>query len=381
MQDRLLRPKIQPALEVTVNCHTALMYLRQPQKTRSIWIDAICIDQSNLQERNQQVRIMGDIYAAASSVVTFLGESDRQSRLLFQYLTLVDALRRFGISESNTPMPGSSNITNLANLFRRPWFSRIWVIQEAYSAANLVFMCGAQFATLSAIRFCLYNGAMNTSVVYDHPLALRVAQNYQWIWMDGCSTSVQKLVIFLAGTGRCSASDPRDRVLALIPLVGPESHNLKEIVDYTKSTEEIFEGFSLTLIDDIGLLMAVLCRHPHSRDMPSWMIDFNVNTTWNHLYNTSFLFPFLQNWLRQEFDVVQSSNACNSSSRCLVVKGFRYGQVDELGPTMNLQADGQEAREPLMNEIYATMDAMLDGETPLYWPIRIVEGYFAPLVS
>ncbi len=71
-------------LEVTENCYNALQRLREvgakaggsAQDLEFCWIDAICIDQSNLDERAAQVVIMADIYASARLVVIWLGEID-----------------------------------------------------------------------------------------------------------------------------------------------------------------------------------------------------------------------------------------------------------------------------------------------------------------
>jgi hypothetical protein len=60
-------------LDVTINCALALQYLRHKDQTRTLWIDAICIDQTNMAERNQQVRIMGDVYEMAQRVLVWLG--------------------------------------------------------------------------------------------------------------------------------------------------------------------------------------------------------------------------------------------------------------------------------------------------------------------
>jgi hypothetical protein len=56
-------------LSVGKNLAVALRTLSSVDKLRTLWIDAICIDQSNAAERNHQVRFMKDIYTRASSVV------------------------------------------------------------------------------------------------------------------------------------------------------------------------------------------------------------------------------------------------------------------------------------------------------------------------
>lgn len=66
-------------LLVTPNCHDALRRLRHRFRVRTLWVDAICIDQRksdiSTKERLHQVARMGDIYEKASRVVIWLGSS------------------------------------------------------------------------------------------------------------------------------------------------------------------------------------------------------------------------------------------------------------------------------------------------------------------
>ncbi|KAH9235121.1 hypothetical protein K456DRAFT_35224 [Colletotrichum gloeosporioides 23] len=61
-------------LEIGPNLESALRHLRQPFETRTIWCDAICINQNDVEERGLQVRGMGDIYRHAKRVVVWLGQ-------------------------------------------------------------------------------------------------------------------------------------------------------------------------------------------------------------------------------------------------------------------------------------------------------------------
>ncbi|KAF5640054.1 uncharacterized protein FTJAE_4601 [Fusarium tjaetaba] len=63
-------------LQVTQNLKDALTYLRHDSKPRPLWIDAICINQSDVDERSSQVRLMGRIYSSASCVISWLGLED-----------------------------------------------------------------------------------------------------------------------------------------------------------------------------------------------------------------------------------------------------------------------------------------------------------------
>jgi hypothetical protein len=78
-------------LYITANCYTALHHLRHQHKARTLWIDSICINQSDISERNAQVQIIEGIFTAARRVIVFLGESNYGSRFLFQHLTKADS--------------------------------------------------------------------------------------------------------------------------------------------------------------------------------------------------------------------------------------------------------------------------------------------------
>lgn len=80
-------------LFVTLNCYNALVHLRQSFRRRTLWIDAICIDQKgdNAKERNHQVQRMGQIYRDASCVIVWLGLAGPDLPMLFRCLKLWDS--------------------------------------------------------------------------------------------------------------------------------------------------------------------------------------------------------------------------------------------------------------------------------------------------
>ena len=73
-------------LGVATNLYVALQYLRSETKPRVLWIDAICINQTDLPERGQQVRIMDSIYRGAECVLAWLGERNESSDAAFHPL-------------------------------------------------------------------------------------------------------------------------------------------------------------------------------------------------------------------------------------------------------------------------------------------------------
>jgi Heterokaryon incompatibility protein (HET) len=71
-------------LLVTRTCDAALRTLRNRWTPRFLWIDSICINQVSIQERSQQVKLMGSIYSMASRVVVWLGERNPRRDLILK---------------------------------------------------------------------------------------------------------------------------------------------------------------------------------------------------------------------------------------------------------------------------------------------------------
>ena len=79
------------AFGIGTNLDAALRHLRSEEEGRTLWVDALCIDQGNLRERNQQVNRMRDIYAGAERSVIWMGEEGDGSE---RVLDAVDAMSR-----------------------------------------------------------------------------------------------------------------------------------------------------------------------------------------------------------------------------------------------------------------------------------------------
>jgi hypothetical protein len=145
------------SLKVTSNLHDALQYLRQIDGKRTMWIDAVCIDQTNDQERTAQVGIMKNIYSNSDHVVIWLGKETDDDETAFaileQYRKLFAEHGQVDIGPMETivyklalPAEDSKDWTALIKLFQKPWFQRIWVIQEAV-------VCLPTFSFLLIFRF------------------------------------------------------------------------------------------------------------------------------------------------------------------------------------------------------------------------------------
>ncbi|KAF2656720.1 HET-domain-containing protein, partial [Lophiostoma macrostomum CBS 122681] len=113
-------------LMITINCQRALRRLRRQDASRTLWVDAICINQANLQERLHQVSQMKEVYQQARQVMIYVGEASDDSDFLLDYLDNSDWSP---VRELQRRLAEAAR-----NFFLRNWFHRIWVLQEVLLA-------------------------------------------------------------------------------------------------------------------------------------------------------------------------------------------------------------------------------------------------------
>jgi Heterokaryon incompatibility protein (HET) len=108
-------------LTVTANLHVALSHLRDRFVERLLWVDAICINQEDLKERERQVQSMAKVYAKATRVVVWLGEGTIDSN------QALDQIRAAAEEQSTRSETSKTAQQPILTLLQRPWFQRIWV--------------------------------------------------------------------------------------------------------------------------------------------------------------------------------------------------------------------------------------------------------------
>ena len=110
------------------NLYMALRRLRMPARPVVLWVDAICIDQDNAAEKEDQVARMVEIYSRASRVVIWLGEDDDRSRSAMEFIQ--DIVRVDNLDGLVADHKTIKSWGDLVYLMQNAWFSRRWVIQE-----------------------------------------------------------------------------------------------------------------------------------------------------------------------------------------------------------------------------------------------------------
>jgi hypothetical protein len=120
----------------------AMKYLRR-EKDRILWIDAICINQSDMEERSSQVSIMSLIYTHAQRVCVWLGEDDYDSRNAITFIREVSRAATHGDVEYGDDPVQIPMWRSFLAFMQREWFTRRWVVQEIVMAAEASVYCGS----------------------------------------------------------------------------------------------------------------------------------------------------------------------------------------------------------------------------------------------
>lgn len=288
---------------VRPNLFTGLMYLRRPDRTRTIWIDALCINQSDIEERDKQVLRMRDIYSMATSVQVWLGEAGEEDALALQLVREISAvvqdpedLLNSGTQNSyieqweplfNAAVP--KTIKALNDLFNRPWWTRVWIVQElslakqpeAHVICGSISMPWLSFLVAAYAVEELWNTANHLlwSEYPDEPLngfqtGIRMAQ----CRYSDATFPRFRLLELLNQHRDCEATNARDYVYGLLGMSG-DGEQAGIVPRYAASVIDIYTDLVRKLVRATESL-DVLCACRGERNLtalPSWVPDWSTD--------------------------------------------------------------------------------------------------------
>lgn len=277
----------------TVNLDIALRSLRHADVALMLWVDQICINQDDLEEKTQQVLLMSRIFEHAWSTLAWLGEEADDCRGALKTIFAVNDAFQCTFDEwipepedferMFLPAPGSPKWSELGKFLARPWFQRVWIMQEIVFSKNIQFLCGTNYISwedISLFAICMI----------QHDLVQYLSLNglpQETTSESGCGrlleifhiqssfTSFPDSLLLLSAIvyGRSAqATDPRDKVFAVMGMT-PTIIN----PDYSKATFDVYtEAAESVEPDDI---VRMLCCVDHSQPIagrPSWVPDWST---------------------------------------------------------------------------------------------------------
>ncbi|KAI7360823.1 hypothetical protein KC354_g8565 [Hortaea werneckii] len=414
-------------LHVKHNLEQALFALRFPDRPRFLWVDAVCINQKDYEERAQQVRIMRQIYAKAERVVIWLGPRSPNDE---HALRLARNLGRLSTSREPSPEDHFALFwdqsvvkaliaeeragrvpetlfaaTELADLFDREWFSRIWCVQEVFASREAVIKIEdieAPFSELvSAARYAIL---IRERYLPSRPLefwGVVASHKYGGRPFSSVEDSVGNLEKVLISTRNFHATDPKDKIFALMgfadeskgavgaytppesnsdatgtilirTLVGfiasqipgePQQPRLLKI-DYHKSVMEVYRDTTRFLLRKAPRVADVLGQVQHTEETisnphwPSWVPD------WSRPKNTSFpaampLFSADSKWLLQS-----DKRMSPAEPNRLYVEGYCLDHIVRISDHIEVDVNERLELELLWSQLFDC--SILDGYTMSY---------------
>ncbi|PWY71306.1 hypothetical protein BO83DRAFT_362685 [Aspergillus eucalypticola CBS 122712] len=221
------------------------------------FVDAICINQNDISERNTQVQRMGHLFAEAENVLVWLGSATAESDLIFD--VCIDLV----VNKIIVPTKLGKNkaqIDALDTIYQRSYWTRLWIIQELFLARNIILFCGSKSTAWSAFkqlpRWNKREFALGGFTGVDMVLESTPAGHHARDILDeldkrdqGRSTFTRiGLVDLILKFGLAQCSDVRDHVYGLLGLAtascalsrDEEDRRFEVIVDYSESPMCLF---------------------------------------------------------------------------------------------------------------------------------------------
>jgi tetratricopeptide (TPR) repeat protein len=244
---------------VRSNLLAALKSIRSVIYPKPLWVDALCINQDDVTERNHQVGMMATIYRNADSVLMWLGRAADDSDLAMDLISIYGNSitdKRGDIMKLMNDSSFDSHWNALYTLFRRKYWNRLWILQEVVLGSEPVLLCGskqAHFLWLAALigskdsTFTVQSAAAKSALRKASSLWPLV--NFPTLGIKGdksAAASVSLLQCLLLGRPR-NASVSVDYVYGILGLVDPGEMPFSP--DYDKSARAVFGDVARNLIE------------------------------------------------------------------------------------------------------------------------------------
>lgn len=336
---------------VTSNCFDALRRLRWKRSPRLVWIDALCINQTDNEERIQQVREMGEIYSLSERVIVYLGESDKVSTVIFNYLRKTE--HNFG------RYPGESFASGIAEavhaFLKRPWFSRVWVLQEVFNGSKfaksgVIVLCGNETISWMHLadtcrEFCKSDTDASDNYKPPSPYALNLVHGEKF----------DNIFDVLCATRSLNATDPRDKFFGVLAIVreSPKG-DLQKLASYGQTTTMLYTQIGLHLLSIWQLVILQFSRHPHDNypNLSSWIPDWTHGNGHENVWVSKPWVPafYDQRSFEPEIRTLACCRAtCPESDHLyhpiLTATGFRLSQITSLGAIFDFKESGERCRD------------------------------------
>ena len=391
------------AVWVAKNLHEALENLSRLPDSPYIWADAICINQDDHVEKASQVSLMDRIYSQSSHIMIWLGppaDSVTEALILLSDLGWEFFALRQGLPEEESiDFRSGTNFHALASrfseeindegwrkireLFQRPWWRRVWVIQEAVLAKDASVLCGNLAVgfcnVLEAIQFFSLvilwpsgelgpqSSEISSSVGHFNLLHKQYIESLKRS-APGLTLEELLLSTWFVSPGSIEATDSRDRIYGLLALLTAAERELI-MVDYSEQSTlaKICLNITCALIGRHGPYIMAFTRQTalHQQGLPSWGIDWTQGNSGETARVMVGRLTF-----RRDDGPYNASGGADWSPRCiqvpfrdprLTIKAVKLGEVKEFVAALPLPVTIDAFREWIL-EVETRMAMIATGK-------------------
>ncbi|RYP42459.1 hypothetical protein DL767_000147 [Monosporascus sp. MG133] len=374
-------------LVITSNLFAALWRFREDGRLVPLWADAVCINQANITEKTHQVRMMREIYMAASLVLTWLGEEAETDAEGFLFLK--ELHERFGPSlephaemifatgpQLNLPPIDHPRWAALFKIFHRPYWFRSWIIQEIVYARECLVQCGTQSVSCDVIlsfgliieKYKYLFDVMEGNIPYDGTSSFVGAPSMRELWYLKSSITMGEpftILRLLNKTRMFNATQALDKIFALVAL---SSNVSTDIIDYGKSISEIQTQIAILSMEDRDSwgtdVLSHVDREHHAVDLPSWVPDW-TNGGPRHNSLSFGLYPFGTTASLQEWKVLPGMR--------LELRGVLFDRVRDIVQEMPYMVPTPTFHD--LDELYKNSRAM-DAWGDACWALVVASGAY-----
>lgn len=289
-------------IPITKSVFEAMPFLLDESITGFLWIDQVCINQDDPDEKGHQVALMSDVYRSATRTLIWLGTEDRETRAAVELLDYMREWKTHSQTAINwvydaledprgqdlVAKSGGNNqaaISRIEKLLLRPWFTRGWVVQEFALSDDPVFVIGrCKFgwnAIGTASTAISLSDFMDESNFFRLILLLHAQDVLSAVASKAENDSIRALTFCRLLQYSCrlfTTKDYRDRIFAYTGIWLPPGFD----IDYRQAVGETYIRFTRHMIDELGLLDIIGAGHALKtpqlgdlRGLPSWVPDFS----------------------------------------------------------------------------------------------------------
>ncbi|KAI1291662.1 heterokaryon incompatibility protein-domain-containing protein [Xylaria venustula] len=377
------------------NLHSALQNIRRKDRPVRLWVDALCINQEDINERNHQVQQMRNIYSSAVETIIYLG-ARRGGNFELSAWNFLERHATWAMNEDGDADPSLPAEREAMIYFRgelsdvemevlpRPWFKRLWVFQEVVVSETLSIQCGDR--KISWDDFCKaillsprYHDQYGFSFEFLDRIDIlkdmfQARCSYQQLhgrehslpsWRSQVQTSKQDtlhILDLLQRTRLLGASDPRDKIFGLLGITSGINVDDKHFaIDYSQDCRGVYMSFARDhirttgsydilsylghgLVGSYGKFHDFALHNKHR--LPSWVPDWDLSSL-NDLPLRN-MYTILESAADKEVsDTVQCD--WDDSGTILVASGSMIGQISHVSKWVTVTRDTEMEFQDIRN--------------------------------